>query len=90
MERLSKIQYILSLMSDNIDEIINEESLEDLSPEEVVQLSLELSINQIFNLPEVKHSSPLATVSKEQAQFVIDDEFQIPLWSEELLYGEDE
>lgn len=89
MNRLSKIHYILSLMEDQVDEIINEESLEDLSAEEVVQLAFELSINQVFNLPK-NYSSPLATVSKDQMQFVIDEEFQIPVWSEELLIGEDD
>lgn len=89
MNRLSKIHYILSLMNGEIDDIINEESLEDLSAEEVIQLAFELSVNQVFNSP-TNYSSPLATVSKDQMQFVIDEEFQIPVWSEELLIGDED
>lgn len=87
MNRLSKIQYILSLIEDQVTEILNEESLEDLSPEEVIQLAFELSINQVFNQP-TNFTTPLATVSKDQMQFVIDEDFAVPLWTEEE-YDED-
>lgn len=80
MTKKDRIQYILNLMVEELENILENESLRDLSAEDIVQLALEVSTNNITQ-PSVKKPM-VAEIDRNKVQFVIDDEFQVPLGGE--------
>jgi len=86
MNKKDRIQYLLSLMEQEIEEILNEPMMEAFTAEETINLALELVSNQEFNRPKT-YQSPIAQVDKDKVQFFLDEDFPVPLYTED---GNDE
>lgn len=77
MERVFEIQRLLNKIGEELEEILNTPTNDSLTPEECVQLALEIAMNRTS---ERKHSPLIAEIERESVSFAVDDEFQIPLF----------
>jgi EAL domain-containing protein (putative c-di-GMP-specific phosphodiesterase class I) len=76
-------------MVEELENILENESLQELTAEDTIQLALEIVTNSSVDNPITK--KPLvAEINREHVQFVIDDTFQVPLYGGELLMGDDD
>ena len=87
MDRVSEIQRLLNKLVEEVNDIINTPSNHNLTPEECIQMALEIISNEESE-PRV-YSPLVAEIDKESVVFAIDDEFQIPLYGGEPYDYED-
>lgn len=86
MNKEQRIQYILNLVAEEIEQLLADDSI-SLTAEDTVQLALEMVINSTTE--SIPKKPLVAEIDREQVQYVIDEEFQIPLYGN-LVVGEDE
>ena len=87
MDRVFEIQRLLNKVAEELTDVLNTPENDSLSPEECIQLAFEIVTNE-ENEPRV-YSPLVAEIDKESVVFVIDEEFQIPLYMEEPYDYED-
>lgn len=86
-DRVFEIQRLLNKLGEELDDILNTPANRSLTPEECIQLALEIISNEES---EPRVYSPLVVeIVKETVSFAIDDEFQIPLYGGEPYDYED-
>jgi hypothetical protein len=87
MDRVFEIQRLLNKVAEELTDVLNTPANDSLSPEECIQLAFEIVTNEESE-PRV-YSPLVAEIDKESVVFVIDEEFQIPLYMEEPYDYED-
>jgi hypothetical protein len=87
MDRVFEIQRLLNKVVEELTDVLNTPVNDSLSPEECIQLAFEIVTNEESE-PRV-YSPLVAEIDKESVVFVIDEEFQIPLYMEEPYDYED-
>lgn len=81
MEKKSKVAQILTSIKDQTEELLDNESTEEMSAEEIVVLATELVVNS--PVTTIEYSSIVGTVDRSKVSFMLDDEFEFPLFTEE-------
>lgn len=80
-----KVAQILLQIKDQTDELLDSEATEVMSAEEIVVLATELVTSS--PVTTIDYGTPIATVDTTQVTFMLDDEFEFPLYGE--AYEED-
>lgn len=80
MNRKQQVNNILKAMSLELEEILNEPSLIELSPEECIGLAMEITINDLESEPTIKTHMPTGTIDRKKVVFMLDDTTAIPLF----------
>lgn len=81
MDTKTEIDLILSKLSEEAHEMVD--TLDDLlTAEEIVIAAMEIVTNT--PVTTIEYSSPLGTVDKTRVSFMIDEEFECPLYEEYL------
>jgi hypothetical protein len=88
MNKIDEIKFLLDMLNDELGYIIQTTDIESLSPESCIDLAWE-TVKETFT-EKLNKETLIGIVDKENTQFVIDDEFQIPLFGNELLLGDDD
>lgn len=91
MNKRDKIDHILSLVKEQTEEFLEVEDLTgmvELTPEELVVAAIEIVTNQ--SVTTVQYGSPLASVDKTQMSFMISDDIEIPIYTQEEEIQDDE
>jgi hypothetical protein len=82
MNKRDKIDYILALVKEQIDEFLELEDLagiSDLSASELVVAAVEIVTTNIVTT--VHYISPVGQVDRSNVSFMIDDELEVPIYS---------
>jgi len=80
MDKKDEVIQILSSISDLLDDIVDDPETAGMSAEELVILATEMVINS--PVTTIEYSSPVGTVDRERVTFVLDDEFEFPLFGD--------
>jgi len=82
MNKRDKIDYILALVKEQIEEFLELEDLagiSDLSASELVVAAVEIVTTNIVTT--VHYISPVGQVDRSNVSFMIDDELEVPIYS---------
>lgn len=79
MNKRDKIDYLLSLIKEKTDELLEYLEIADASAEEI----LAVSIKEVLQSPVIHYTSPIGTVDKSNVVFVIDKNIQIGISNQE-------
>lgn len=80
MNRRDKIDYLLSLIKEKTDELLNDEQFlagEDFTAEELLSVCAGIILSQ--SIPRIEYSSPVGRVDKGNVSFRIDDNIEIDI-----------
>ena len=91
MDKRDKIDHILSLVKEQTEEFLEVEEITgmiELTPEELVVAAIEIVTNQ--SVTTVQYGSPLASVDKTQMSFMISEDIEIPIYTQEEEIQDDE
>jgi len=86
MDKYIEIHNILVRMAEELAEVVKDKAYQHLSPEELVELALDLTLNKSdmsFSNEDKVYSPLSAEIIKESVHFYIDEKFQVPLYSDE-------
>lgn len=86
MDKKSRVTQILFQIKEQTDELLDNETTEDMTAEEIVVLSTEIVTSS--RVATIDYTSPVGQVDRTKVTFMLDDEFQFPLFGEEY-YEED-
>lgn len=84
MNRVELIQALIEELMEELNNIVNTEELQDLSAEDCLMLAAEVTVNQ----QRAEKTQLMANINREDVEFVIDEDFCIPLYKKEE-YDED-
>jgi hypothetical protein len=82
MNKRDKIEYILALVREQIEEFLELEDIagiSDLSASELVVAAVEIVTTNIVTT--VHYISPVGQVDRSNVSFMIDDELEVPIYS---------
>lgn len=80
-KRITKIKILLAKIHAQIDELLANESTEDMSAEEILVLATELTTSSIITT--IEYTSPVATIDRTQVSFDLGDDYAVPLFGDE-------
>lgn len=80
MNKRTKIKILLVKINEQIDELLANESTEDMSAEEILVLAVELTTSNIVTT--VSYTSPVATVDRTRVSFDLGDDYEIPIYGD--------
>lgn len=83
MNKRAKISILLAKINEQIDELLDNESTEDMSAEEILVLAAELVTSNIITT--ISYSQPVAIVDRTRVSFDLGDDYEIPIYG-----GDDE
>lgn len=83
MDKFKRVNLLLDLMVDEINDLLSREEAGELTPEEI----LSIAFHNIINHPELNKSPLVAEIDKDSVMFDMGDDWQINLSGED--YDED-
>lgn len=90
MDKKRRVKYILKLVEEELDSILESESLQELAAEDCIQLALEIVTNNGYVIEPETRSPLTVSIDKRSVSFMIDDEMAIPLYGDGTVsYEED-
>lgn len=87
MSKKDKVTQIIGEISEQAEELVDDDNTELMSAEEIVILSTELVTGG--QVTSITYSSPLAEVDRSRMSFMLDDEYEFPIYGAEEIYEED-
>lgn len=86
MDRKDKVLKILSQIKDQAEELLDNENVEEMTAEEIVVLATEMAT--FMPVTVLEYSQPVGVVDRERVSFMLDDEYEFPLFGD--VYYEDD
>lgn len=78
MNKKDKVGQILFQIKQQSEELLDNESTEEMSAEELVVLATELVTSN--PVTTITYSSPVGTVDRDKVSFMIDETYDLPLF----------
>lgn len=86
MDKKDKVNQILSNIKDQAEELTDDLNTDSMSAEEIVVLATEITLS--MPVSSIEYTQPIGIVDRSRVTFMLDEEFEFPLFGEEY-YGED-
>jgi len=81
MNKKDKIDIIISKIREQVEDLLDNEGTEEMTAQEILVLATEIVTSNVVT--SVNYTAPMGKVYRQGVSFMLDDEFDIPLYSEE-------
>jgi hypothetical protein len=86
MDKEDKVNQILSKIKETTEELLEDINTAELTAEETVIVATEMTLN--YPITTIEYTQPIGIVDRTKVTFMLDDEFEFPLFGDE--YYEEE
>ena len=86
MDKKERVSRILAGIKEQAEELLDNEMTEEMTAEEIVVLATEVTTGS--PVTTIEYEQPIGIVDRSRVTFMLDDEFEFPLFAEE--YYEDD
>ena len=84
MGKKDRVSQILAGIREQAEELLENESTEEMTAEEIIVLATEMTTYTPVTM--IEYEQPIGRVDRERVSFMIDEEFELPLFSDEEYY----
>jgi len=81
MDKRDKVAQVLLQLKDQADELLDSDATSEMTAEEIVVLATELVTSS--PVTTIEYGQPIASVDRSQVTFMLDEEFEFPLYGED-------
>jgi hypothetical protein len=81
MNKKDKVFQILTTIKDRTDELLEDENTSELTAEETVIIATEMTLN--YPITTIEYTQPIGIVDRSRVSFMLDEEFDVPLFEGE-------
>jgi hypothetical protein len=86
MDKSERVLKILTQIKEQAEELLDSGHVESMTAEEIVTLATEMTT--FIPVTTMEYTQPIGIVDRNRATFLLDDEFEFPLFGDEY-YEED-
>jgi hypothetical protein len=80
MDKKDKVNQILSNIKDQAEELTDDLNTDSMSAEEIVVLATEITLS--MPVSSIEYTQPIGIVDRSRVTFMLDEEFEFPLFGD--------